>query len=226
MLSSNLDGRELKAKDAIILLFQYTISTFHVKLHSYANWGLYLEEEQKKKNPIPFRSALVTIIYNYFGFTSYTTFFPFWRAIEVISKQYKEDTWNSTAIHGVSLGSICHPDIYDLVPYSKFVDFTCKLRPFFLKEFAKDGKKYFPKCYGDALFYGTCIHSLDHCHMNWNIEDALWLLDVDHPDFGLMAEMGRVIKVGFVSDIPGLLFDRHYKDFERKHTFYDRVYRK
>jgi hypothetical protein len=72
-------------------------------------------------------------------------------------------------------------------------------------------------------YVGTIMHSLDHCRMDWNIEDPLWL-DVDHPEYGKMAQLGRVVKVGFVSDIPGLLIQRRYKG--SGHPFYEKIYAK
>ena len=41
--------------------------------------------------------------------------------------------------------------------------------------------------------------------MDWNLKDPLWL-NVNDPRFGEMAEVGRVVKVGFVPDLPGLYF--------------------
>eukprot|EP00985_Skeletonema_marinoi_P029663 scaffold28598_cov128-Skeletonema_marinoi.AAC.1 len=73
------------------------------------------------------------------------------------------------------------------------------------------------------MFVGTILHSLDHSLMDWNLKDPLWL-DVDDPRFGKMAELGRVVKVGFVSDIPGLYFHKRYKG--SGHPFYEAVYRK
>ncbi len=67
------------------------------------------------------------------------------------------------------------------------------------------------------------MHSLDHCRMDWNIEDPLWL-DNDHPEYGRMAEIGRIVKVGFVSDLPGLLFHKRFKG--SGHPFYDAIYKK
>ena len=67
------------------------------------------------------------------------------------------------------------------------------------------------------------MHSLDHTRMDWNIEDPHWL-DVDHPEFGKMAEIGRIVKVGFVSDLPGLMIHRRYKG--SGHPFYERIYKK
>lgn len=73
------------------------------------------------------------------------------------------------------------------------------------------------------VFVGTILHSLDHSLMDWNLKDPLWL-DVDDPRFGKMAEVGRVVKVGFVSDIPGLYFHKRFKG--SGHPFYEAVYRK
>ena len=36
--------------------------------------------------------------------------------------------------------------------------------------------------------------------MDWNLEDLLWL-DVDDPNFGFMAQIGRIVKDGFVKDV-------------------------
>jgi hypothetical protein len=47
--------------------------------------------------------------------------------------------------------------------------------------------------------------------MEWNMKDALWLLDPEiSPKFHVMAELGRIVRVGFVEDLPCLLFTRHY----------------
>jgi len=46
--------------------------------------------------------------------------------------------------------------------------------------------------------------------------DPLWF-DEHHPEFGRMAEMGRIVRVGFVSNLPGLLFHRRFKG--SKHPF-------
>ena len=61
-----------------------------------------------------------------------------------------------------------------------------------------------------ATFVGTVFHSLDHTLMDWNLEDTLWL-DVDDPTFGKIAEVGRILKVGFVSDVPDLCFHERFK---------------
>jgi len=67
------------------------------------------------------------------------------------------------------------------------------------------------------------MHSLDHALMDWNLEDPLWL-DVDDPKYGKMAEIGRIIKVGFVPEVGGYYFHRKWKG--SGHPFYEAVYRK
>jgi hypothetical protein len=47
--------------------------------------------------------------------------------------------------------------------------------------------------------------------------DPLWL-DVDDPRFGKMAEVGRIVKVGFVSDIPGLYFHKCSREVDTHST--------
>merc|ERR1719354_854844 len=59
--------------------------------------------------------------------------------------------------------------------------------------------------------------------MDWNLEDPLWL-DVDDPEFHHMAELGRIVKMGFVKDVPGLYFHKRFKG--SGHPFYDIIYEK
>ena len=138
----------------------------------------------------------------------------------LLGKDWDPESWISSIVHGILENVFCHPIINEMAPYSEFMDFHCKSRPYFLKEFAKSKRYYFPGCRGEAMYIGTIMQSLDHCRMDWNIEDPLWL-DVDHSRFGKMAEIGRIVKVGFVSDLPGLLFHRRYKD--SGHPFYDAI---
>merc|ERR1712032_793681 len=56
-----------------------------------------------------------------------------------------------------------------------------------------------------------------------NLPDALYL-DTDRcdPRFRKMAELGRVVRVGFVDDLPCLMFNKNYHNSPDK--FYQRVY--
>jgi len=73
-----------------------------------------------------------------------------------------------------------------------------------------------------ALFVGTVLHSLDHTLMDENLKDALWL-DTEDERFGKMAELGQIVKAGFVSDVDGLMFNKRFKGSD--HPFYQSVYR-
>ena len=50
------------------------------------------------------------------------------------------------------------------------------------------------------------------------------LTNVNRLTFGRMAEVGWIVKVGFVQDVPGLLFEKRFKG--SKHPFYESGYRK
>ena len=59
--------------------------------------------------------------------------------------------------------------------------------------------------------------------MEWNLDDPLWL-DINDSKFGKMAEIGRIVRVGFVPDLPLLYFHKRFKN--SGHPFYDAVYEK
>ena len=74
------------------------------------------------------------------------------------------------------------------------------------------------------IFYlGTILHSLDHTMMDNNLEDPLWL-DSQDSKFTLMAQLGQIVKVGFVKDVPGIYFHKRFKG--SGHPFYEAVYEK
>ena len=79
----------------------------------------------------------------------------------------------------------------------------------------------FPGVNAEGLFAATVLHSLDHELMEWNLEDPLWL-DVKDARFGKMAELGRVVRVGFVPRVPGCYFSRFFKG--SGHPFFEAVY--
>ena len=78
-------------------------------------------------------------------------------------------------------------------------------------------------CPYQAFFVGTILHSLDHTFLEWNLREALWL-DVDNPRFGKMAELTRIVRVGFTEDLPFLYFHKRFKG--SNHPFYKAVYEK
>merc|ERR1712241_892869 len=122
-----------------------------------------------------------------------------------------DQSWDPKALvacfdQGINDGIWQHTNIHDLAKYSDFVKFVIKLRPMFMSEFEKY-KLCFPGCNGESLFVGTVLHSLDHTLMEINMADPLWL-DTTDPKYGLMAELGQVVRVGFIPDVPGLYFHK------------------
>ena len=79
----------------------------------------------------------------------------------------------------------------------------------------------FPGIDGEAMFIGTVLHSLDHTNMAWNLLDTLWL-DTSDARFGNLAELGRFVRAGFVDDLPGVCWPRHFQ--HAPHPFYAAVY--
>lgn len=222
-VKAKLDDLNLDAMETFILLWFNTIAAQHVKLHAMANWGINDHISLKETNPFLRRNSVVTTIYNYFGYTSFSTFLDTWEKQGLLS-----DGWTSKGPllkcfnHGIKHGIGQHGNIIDLVPHSQFVNFVVKVRMIFMDQFAKY-KDLFPGIDGEAMFVGTVLHSLDHTLMEWNLPDPMWL-DVDHPRFGKMAEMGRVVRVGFVQDVPFLYFNKRFKGSD--HPFYKAVYEK
>ncbi len=85
MVKYKMDVEHLDVSDALILLLYNTISVQHVKLHSYRHWGVNIYEDAKEVNPFLHMNSLVTMIYNYFGCTSFTHFFDTWYRAGLLS---------------------------------------------------------------------------------------------------------------------------------------------
>jgi len=193
----------------------------HVKLHSLANWGLNNEPAQWEHDRFVAQNSLVTVMYNYFGYTCFGKFMKGWTKLGFLKKDVSPALKECFNI-GINSGIWAHPNIRELAKYSRMVNYITKVRSIFMTEFAKH-KKCFPGVDGEAMFVGTVMHSLDHTIMDINLDDPMWL-DVDHPEFGYMAQIGRIVKVGFVSDVDGLYFHKRFKG--SGHPFYERVYAK
>lgn len=222
MVKCKMDDEILNPQEAVNVIWYGLISYQHVKLHSFANWGVNCDEHVKKLNSCLHRNSLITVIYNYFGFSSFPTFMKGWESDGLLSENWDPKSLTACFVHGAEDNIWQHGHIVEMQPYSEFVRFVVNVRAIFLSEFTKY-KHLFPDVHGEALFVGTVLHSLDHALMDWNMEDALWL-DVDDPKYGKMAEMGRIVKAGFAGDVPGFYFNRRFKG--SGHPFYESVYRK
>ena len=164
----------------------------------------------------------MTIVYNFLGFTCFTKYFTTYISLGLLSPEWNEPALIQVFQHGVKSPIWSHPTIEELTPYSRLIRFICRCHAMFLSEFAKN-RNDFPGVDGEAFFVGTVLHSLDHTCAEHNLEDPLWL-DVNCPKFGKMAEIGRIVRVGFVQDLHGLIFHRKFKD--TRLTFYQNVYEK
>mmetsp|Transcript_4419 Transcript_4419/g.5110 ORF Transcript_4419/g.5110 Transcript_4419/m.5110 type:complete len:503 (-) Transcript_4419:100-1608(-) len=221
-VKAKFDDIHLTASETLILLWFNTIAAQHVKLHSLANWGVNLDKAVKETNPFLHQNSIVTTIYNFFGYSCFKTFMEGWEKQGLLAAGFDENSLIDCFNHGIEDNIWQHPNITDLMQHSKFVNFIVKVRTIFFKEFAKH-KDIFPGVHGEAMFVGTVLHSLDHTLMEWNLEDPLWL-DVEDPRFGIMAQIGRIVRVGFVNDVPLLYFHKRFKG--SRHPFYEAIYRK
>jgi len=215
MLEAVVDGRKISAKKALILLWFETVFGNHVKIHAMSNWGV---SEQVEDLQLRWMSVC-TVMYNYFGFAVFPRMITeFWYKMGFTKLCYSNVQFASS--HSAATGVPVHGNIRELRAFSPLVNFMCKVRSKFLVEFSKY-KDDFKDVDAEAMFVGTICHSLDHCMMDVNIEDALWL-DVDDDEYGAMAELMRHVRVGFVPELPGLIFDHRYKHMP--HPLYQNVY--
>ena len=122
--------------------------------------------------------------------------------------------------HGVESNVIPHPNIHELARHSNLVKFLTYVRPIFMHQFDIHKEK-FQGVNSEAMFAGTVLHSLDHTMMEINLGDPLWL-DTEDSEFKLMAQLGQIVRVGFVPDVPGLYFHKRFKG--SGHPFYEAVY--
>ena len=71
-IKAKMDDIDLTASETLILLWFNTIGAQHVKLHSMANWGVNNDDAVKETNSFLHRNSVVTVIYNYFGYSTFS----------------------------------------------------------------------------------------------------------------------------------------------------------
>jgi hypothetical protein len=222
-VKAKLDNVDLTASETLILLWFNTIAAQHVKLHAMANWGINQDMSIEETDPFLRQNGVVTAMYNFFGYSTFSNFLETWEKQGLLSEGWSDKGSLLTCFnHGIRDGVAQHGNITELMRYSRFVNFSVKVRAIFINEFARF-KHRFPGIDGEAFFVGTILHSLDHTLMEWNLIDPLWL-DVEDKKFGKMAELGRIVRVGFVEDVPCLYFNKRFSGSD--HPFYKRVYEK
>lgn len=215
MVGATIDGKAASAKKALILLWFNTVFGTHVKIHAMANWGIAEHVESWQT----WWMQQCTIMYNYFGFVVFSrAITEFWYKVGLTLRCYSNI--REASAHSASVGVPFHAQVRELREHSRLVRFLLKVRKVFFAEFEKH-RPDFAGADAEAMFVGTICHSLDHCMMDENLRDPLWL-DIEDPEFGAMAELMRHVRVGFVPDLPCLTFNKRYKHMN--HPFYRKVY--
>lgn len=146
MVSAELDGRELSADDAMILVFFHTISAGHVKLHALANWstnGLLYENAFLRRNDV------VTTMYNYFGKTVFQRLTAFFYQFGICKFDFVQFT--DVVDHGLKSGIPFHNQVCELAADSEICGFVISVRNQFLNTFSKFQHEFLGVD-GEALF--------------------------------------------------------------------------
>lgn len=209
--------RELQMGDLLCLLYYQNVSSNHVQGHTFANWGT----DNESPDPFIRRMSNITIIYNYFGRTVFVGLTHFLHFIGFT--KFGHTDFAGTVQSGLDQPIVNHANIRDLAPHSDWVAFVTQLRSRFLEEFevaCKQGD--FGRVDGEALFVGTVVHSLDHLMLERCVDETTWFT-CDTPEFEPMQWCSRIVRAGFVDDIPAISFDFSFKDAPE--GFYRKVYR-
>ena len=215
-LSTQLLGHgPVSARDTLCLMGFILVVPTHVKMHSYANWAVDLES----KNAFVRRMSVITVMYNYFGFSSSTGTMALVHKAGLATSAYAEI--KTCFVKGINSGMHNHAAIRSLASYSDFVKFIIHIRRKFLHCFAKYTED-FPSISGEALFIGTVLHGLDHTMMAKMVKDPLWA-EAEDPVFQNCAEVLQIVRAGFVDDLPFIAFNHKYKN--AGHPFYREMYK-
>merc|ERR1711920_8485 len=215
MAEATVNGKPLSAKKALILLWFHSVFGTHVKIHAMANWGI----ADRVQSLQLWWMQMCTVMYNYFGFVVFSrAITEFWSQTGLTLRCYS-NVMHASA-HAAASGVPFHANIHELSSHSSLVRFLLKVRVKFLSEFRRHHAD-FGGADAEGMFVGTICHSLDHCMMDENVRDPLWL-DTEDEEFGAMAELMRHVRVGFVPDLPGLAFNRRYKHM--RHPFHQKIY--
>jgi len=217
LTSAALDGRELHPSDAMVLIAFHSSTAGHVKLHALANWGI---NPMLIEDAVLQRCAVTTLIYNFFGKTRFPEYAEAWYRYGISTHDFSRI--DLVFDHGLKTGICAHAETRQLMRHSDLCNFVVKVRRQFMRAFEKHEHSMLGIDM-EALFVGTVLHSLDHQHFEWNIEDPLWLVPVC-PDFAALAEFGRFVHAGFLKDIWTVPFPRKYR--ETTHPFFAEVYRR
>jgi hypothetical protein len=214
-VKATLDDAPISAKDTSILTGFILITSHHVKIHAYANWGI----DPDSTHPYLRWLSTVTVAYNRYGYDAFPHVAGVLRNLGFLSRATKKI--QKVFDHGLKHGVRYHPDLVNLSEYSDFVRFIYQVRGNFLNEFSIVRKEYFPGINGEAYFVGTVIHSLDHTQYLRIWRDSTWA-DCDDPAFKHMANVHGVVICGFSGDLPLVMFKYRFKDLQL--PFFQNIY--
>jgi hypothetical protein len=68
------------------------------------------------------------------------------------------------------------------------------------------------------------IHSLDHTQIRRILDDPLWIIESDNPEYQLMATIIGILDSAFTEDLPFVPFESRFKDL--KHDFFQNIYKR
>jgi hypothetical protein len=212
-----LGGELLLARDLFLLLLFHMALTSHPKIHAYGNWGTNMYHD----NQFIQRMSAVTIVYNYFGYTTFPATCALLKAFGLT--KFNLHNVQTVLTEGLKRTVPYHGHLSILLPHSDFLTFTYKLRSVFLRKFSKFNS-YFYGIDGEALFIGTVLHSLEHSQSARFLLDTLWMAEQDcEPRFALMGDLVQWIRAGFTDELPLLCFNTKIK--YACHAFYRDVYK-
>jgi len=152
-VNAKLDKMDLTPSQTLILLWFNTISAQHVKLHAMANWGLNNSAIVKEKNPFLYHNSVVSIIYNYYGYSTFGGFLKTWEKQGLLQPGWSDKgAFVKAVTHGIKEGIVPHSQVIELMNHSRFVKFAVKVRAIFIIEFGKY-KHLFPGVDGEVRAY-------------------------------------------------------------------------
>jgi len=212
ILACTFLNKNLELGDALTLTFMALVGHTHPVIHSYANWGINPDSNDKFLR----RMAICTIKYNNMGMTSYPKTVDILRRLGVL--KYATYDVCCLSIHQGPHTVPPHTNLFHLAEHSEFVEFIVKVRRFFLSEFMKH-KHDFPGIDGEALFIGTVLHSVDHCQAAHLVD----ITDFRGSEYFLASrEVATVVLSCFTDQHYFALFERRMS--HAPHPFYRRVY--
>ena len=216
MKSAKLDSQFLTPEETVTLLVWHEYSGGHFPLHALANWSV----DIYSNNPLIKISSIATITYNYMGMNGFSSFskFCYWAGILNVDNsnahlEMVEITLNKELED--------HRKIIQLKDHSNLAMFLLDIHHPFKRLFNKYADD-FQESDWHSLFSSTVLHSIAHSMAEKNLVDPFILLH-DHSKFGNIAKMSQLIRMGFVPEIPFVLFTRKAKDV--KSGFYHDLYK-